>query len=373
MIPMNDLRRSVTGEYATQLATKTVQVVTSGTYILGNEVQNFETEFASYLGAGFVTSVASGTDALVIALRSLGVVRGSRVLLTPNAGGYTTSALFEIGGKPVFVDCDDMGRIDIESLGIRLASTPQAVCLVVTHLYGLNSNIEEALEVCRLNGVKILEDCAQAAGAHVGGKKLGTFGDAATFSFYPTKNLGSLGDSGAIATTSSELASVHRALRQYGWSSRYQVDVPYGRNSRMDELQAGVLRLRLPMLDDLNLRRKQIWNAYHSSLSDSGWRIIGKTSSDFVAHLGVIVSPRKLRDRARTYLESRGIATSIHYPKLDYQQPGWSSFLDGNCPFAEDLTQRIFSIPLFPELSDNEVHQVTEALRGMTLELPHGI
>lgn len=369
MIPLNDLKRSVTGNSAAQIREKAAQVAMSGSYILGDEVQNFEMEFADYLGVGFVTSVGSGTDALLIALRSLGVVRGSRVLVTPNAGGYTTSALIEIGAKPVFVDCDELGRINIESLCRNLNNTPQAACVVVTHLYGLNSNIQEALEISKAKGLKVLEDCAQSAGGRIGVKNLGTFGDAATFSFYPTKNLGGLGDSGVIATSSSELAKAQRALRQYGWSARYQVDVPFGRNSRMDELQAGVLRLRLPELDALNLRRKQVWLAYDSALTGSRWKIIGAKSSDFVAHLGVILAPSNLRDLARKYLESKGIATSVHYPILDYKQPGWSEFLAGFCPVAEQLVQNIFSIPLFPELTDEEVEVIASSLKEMTLEL----
>ena len=369
MIPLNDLKRSVTGESEVQLRQIAEMVVLSGSYILGSEVKSFEEEFGSYLGVNHVTSVASGTDALVIALRSLGVVRGSKVLVVPNAGGYTSTALFEIGAEPVFVDCDHRGRMDIESLKISLNSTPEAVCVVATHLYGLDSNIEATLEVCKSHGVSLLEDCAQSTGAEVEGKKLGSFGDVSTFSFYPTKNLGALGDAGAIATNSSALALKHEALRQYGWSSRYEVGTPYGKNSRMDEMQAAVLRFRLPQLDDLNRRRKEIWSSYDEALDGSDWRIVGDQSTGFVAHLGVIVAPGWLRDQAAKFLEGLGVATSVHYPILDYLQPGWADLVSGNCPNAENLTKRILTIPLFPELRDEEVKAVASALRGMITKL----
>lgn len=369
MIPLNDLKRSVNAESESRLRDLTAKVVLSGSYILGSEVKSFEEEFGSYLGVSHVTSVASGTDALVIALRSLGVVRGSKVLVVPNAGGYTSTALFEIGAEPVFVDCDHKGRMDIESLKISLSSTPEADCVVATHLYGLDSNIEATLDICKSYGASLLEDCAQSTGAEVSGRKLGSFGDVSTFSFYPTKNLGALGDAGAIATNSSSLALQHGALRQYGWASRYEVGTPYGKNSRMDELQAAFLRLRMPQLDDLNRRRKEIWSSYEAALDGSDWRILGDHSTGFVAHLGILVAPEGLRDEASRFLEGHGVATSIHYPILDYLQPGWANLVSGNCPTAEDLTQRILTIPLFPELRDEEVNAVASALRVMVREM----
>ena len=369
MIPLNDLKRSVTGESEVQLRKIAEKVVLSGSYILGSEVKSFEEEFGSYLGVSHVTSVASGTDALVIALRSLGVKRGSKVLVVPNAGGYTTTALLEIGAEPIFVDCDDMGRMDPESLNVALRSEREAVCVVDTHLYGLDSNVEAILEICKSFGVSLLEDCAQSTGAEVFGKKLGSFGNVSTFSFYPTKNLGALGDAGAIATNSSPLALQHEALRQYGWSSRYEVGTPYGKNSRMDEIQAAVLRFRLPQLDDLNQRRKAIWSSYNAALDGSDWRILGDQSTGFVAHLGILVAPEGLREPAVGFLERHGVATSVHYPILDYMQPGWADLVSGNCPKAEDLTQRIFTVPLFPELTNDEVEAVVSALRALVTEL----
>lgn len=368
MIPLNDLARSVSGRIDPMLRETLERVITSGTYVLGHEVEAFEQEFGRYLGVNFVTSVGSGTDALVIGLRSLGVVKGSKAIVVPNAGGYTTTALLEIGALPVFVDCDEKGRMDLQSLTTSLHRNPEVNCVVATHLYGLNSNIEAVADICESFSVNLLEDCAQATGAHVRGKKLGSFGDLSTFSFYPTKNLAAAGDAGAIATNSPKLAQIHRSLRQYGWSSRYEIELPFGTNSRMDELQAAVLRSRLASLDDLNLRRRQIWAAYEAAVFGSGWRLIGDSSTDFVSHLGILVGPRGSREGAKAHFEKRGVSTSVHYPILDYLQPGWAELIEGNCPNAEDLTERILTIPLFPELTQEEIDSVATALREISAE-----
>lgn len=369
MIPLNDLSRIIDGESERVLKDITSRVLMSGNYILGPEVESFEHEFATYLGVDCVTAVASGTDAIEIALRGLGVGRGSKVLVVPNAGGYTTTALIEIGAEPVYVDCDDMGRMNVESLERLIGLSPQPVCVVATHLYGLNSNIEEVLAVCQRNEVKLLEDCAQSTGAVVGGKRLGSFGDVATFSFYPTKNLGAVGDAGAIACSSVSLSEQHKMLRQYGWSSRYKVGSAFGRNSRMDEIQAAVLRLRLQGLDQLNSVRKKIWTEYSAAVEGTGWKLVGVDSPGFVAHLGVLVTPIGLRDSSVNYLNQQGVATAVHYPILDYMQPGWAQMVTGNCPNAEVLSKRILTVPLFPALTGEEVARVSRALEGMISEL----
>ena len=369
MIPLNDLSRPSDGESELVLKDITSRVLASGNYILGPEVESFEHEFATYLGVDDVTAVASGTDAIEIALRGLGVERGSRVLVVPNAGGYTTSALIEIGAEPVYVDCDDSGRMDVDSLERLIQLSPQPVCVVVTHLYGLNSNIEEVLAVCQKHDVRLLEDCAQSTGAVVGGKRLGSFGDVATFSFYPTKNLGAVGDAGAIACSSVSLSNQHKMLRQYGWSSRYKVGSPFGKNSRMDEIQAAVLRFRLQGLDQLNSVRKKIWTEYSAAVEGTGWKLVGVDSPGFVAHLGVLVTPIGLRDSSVNYLNQQGVATAVHYPILDYMQPGWTQMVTGDCPNAEVLSKRILTVPLFPALTGEEVARVSRALEGMISEL----
>lgn len=373
MIPLNDLKRAIAVDSASDISRVMEKVLQSGSYILGHEVKSFEREFASYLGVKSVSSVASGTDALIIALRSLGVAAGSKVLVVPNAGGYTTTALIAIGATPVFVDCDDLGRMEQESLKRKLLETPEAACVVATHLYGLDSNIQGTLEICKSFGVSLIEDCAQSAGASVGGRKLGSFGDVATFSFYPTKNLGAVGDAGAIATNADDLARQHLELRQYGWSERYEVKTAYGQNSRMDELQAAVLRYRLPLLDGQNYRRRDIWEAYATAVEGSSWRIIGFNADRFVAHLGVLVCPNGLRDLAANFLQRQGISTSVHYPILDYRQPGWNGLTTGDCPNAEDLNRRILTIPLFPELTNEEVNAIAGALSEMSKELSVGV
>jgi dTDP-3-amino-2,3,6-trideoxy-4-keto-D-glucose/dTDP-3-amino-3,4,6-trideoxy-alpha-D-glucose/dTDP-2,6-dideoxy-D-kanosamine transaminase len=362
VIPLNDLAREVEGSSGLQLSEAIFHVAKSGSYILGKEVASFEREFGDYLGVSNVTAVSSGTDALVIALRSLGVIRGSQVALTPNAGGYTSTALMEIGAEPVFVDCDDSGRMNPESLEVTLEGNRNILCVVVTHLYGLDSNIVEVQEICKTARIALLEDCAQSTGAEVGKKKLGTFGDVSTFSFYPTKNLGGIGDGGAIATNSDRLSGLHKGLRQYGWGARYEVSIPFGKNSRMDELQAAVLRLRLPFLDQNNERRRSIWTSYSESLRNSSWRIVGEQGANFVGHLAVLVAPLGKRDAGFDFLTSNGIGCAVHYPVLDYEQPGWRNLFHGFCPTAENLVQRILTIPLFPQMTDAEVEKVSKAL-----------
>ena len=364
MIPLNDLSREA-GPESDSVIRVLEKVIRSGSYTLGDEVRAFEEEFSTYLGVAHTTAVASGTDALVIALRSVGVGRNSKVLVVANAGGYTTTALLEIGATPVFVDCDDMGRMSLESLEEHLKLEPAIDCVVSTHLYGLDSNIIQTKLLCDTLGVALVEDCAQSSGAKVQGKSLGSFGDVATFSFYPTKNLGALGDGGAVVTNSPELASAHMSLRQYGWLSRYHVGLPFGKNSRLDELQAAFLRLRLPMLDELNLRRKSIWSSYSRAIENSEWRLIGSDSDAFVAHLGILICPLGQRESAASRLKERGVSTSVHYPILDYRQKGWRDLLAGHCPTAEDLATRILTIPLFPGLTTHEFNHVSESLREL--------
>jgi dTDP-3-amino-2,3,6-trideoxy-4-keto-D-glucose/dTDP-3-amino-3,4,6-trideoxy-alpha-D-glucose/dTDP-2,6-dideoxy-D-kanosamine transaminase len=363
MIPLNDLSRSATGDSEDLMDRALSRIARSGSYILGEEVASFESEFSEYLGVSKVATVASGTDAIIIALRSLGVSRFSKVALTPNAGGYTATALMEIGAEPVFVDCDDSGRMDPESLELTLKGNREIFCVVATHLYGLDSNVVAVKAICKSAGIPLLEDCAQSTGAEVGGKKLGSFGEVATFSFYPTKNLGGIGDGGAIATNSEQLNRLHRRLRQYGWDARYEVGIPFGKNSRMDELQAAILRLRLPLLDPSNERRLSIWASYFEALQKSSWRIIGEKGANFVGHLAVLVSPIGKREAGVDFLTSHGIGAGIHYPILDYQQPGWRNLFKGSCPNAENLVQRILTIPLFPRMTDAEVKKVSETLQ----------
>lgn len=359
-IPMNDLSRSATVEHDNLVAALS-RVSDSGWYLRGTETAGFEQEFAQTVGVQHCVGVGNGTDALEIALRSLGVGPGARVATVANAGFYTSTACLAVGASPVYVDIDPQTlQMDRESLAQVLGEGVDAV--VLTHLFGNAEAAPSIRELCRSSGVPLIEDCAQATGAMVAGRAAGSFGDLATFSFYPTKNLGALGDGGAVVTDRPDIADRVRAISQYGWTHRYRVAEP-GRNSRLDELQAAVLRTRLLNLPADNARRRQIVQQYASALEGSALRMAHRAEgSGYVAHLAVVVGD----DVAALgeFLKQRGIQSDIHYPVLDHQQPVWDQ-LGATWPLlprTEDMVSRIRSIPCYPTLRDDEVDRVTEVL-----------
>ena len=370
-IPLNDLARQDSSEV--ESLTELVRgVIASGSYILGRNVAAFEKELAGFVGAPKALAVASGTDALVIAMRALGLGPGSVVATTANAGGYTTTAASLIGAIPLYVDCDENGQIDTFSLRSALISAARVDLVVITHLYGLLGPVEEVLEICAEFDVPLLEDCAQALGSKSGlsGGMAGSFGAVATFSFYPTKNLGALGDAGAISTASEELATKISSIRQYGWAEKYQVTTPLGTNSRMDEIQAAILRRRLLQLDELNRRRREIWIRYKVASEKNGKvRMLGRESDAFTAHLAVMDLGNIDLGTAREFFSKRGIQTGVHYPVLDRDQPGFPQpAAVTDLEFAEGLVSRIITLPLFPELRDDEVERVATAIFELEME-----
>ncbi len=362
-IPFNDLRRCWAAQPEARGAVDAV--LSSGWYVLGPQNAAFEAELADYLGVEQAVGVASGTDALALALQAVGCSPGDRVATVPNAGGYTSTAAVQIGCTPVYVDVDEQTLLmSGQALaGVIDRHRPKAV--VLTHLYG-NLVAQSLFDVCRSAGVAVVEDCAQAIGAQDGGARAGARGEACAFSFYPTKNLGAVGDGGAVVTNSSEIAGTVRQLRQYGWDSKYHVSRPHGRNSRLDEVQAAVLRLGLPLLDGLNRRRRFIVQRYADALRDSRLRLVTRTDPSGSAHLAVLkaASPGG-RLRAREQLAAKNIDTAIHYPVCDHLQPGFGEYADGPLPVAEDACKTVFSVPSFPELTDHEVDRVAAALREL--------
>lgn len=366
MIPINDLSRRL-GDISDQLVDLIKEVVLEGNLILGPKVHQLQEELKQFLGAKHVLAVASGTDALVIGLRALGAGPGTRIFATPNSGGYATVAAHLNHASMEYVDCDSDGSMSVQDLEARLSRFEGKSLVVVTHLFGLMSNSPEIREICDRFGALMVEDCAQAFGARYGDYRAGQFGDLSTFSFYPTKNLGALGDAGAIATSDTDIAASVVQLRQYGWQDRYQVLRDFGMNSRMDDIQAVAILDGLQSIERRNEIRRTIWMRYFEALNASKWRIIGTRGSNFVAHLAVIVTPQGLRGPTRDHFESRGISTAIHYPILDYHQPPWAT--DSNCPCAEDLVERILTIPLFPELTEDEILIVVDALGSLDREV----
>lgn len=365
MIPINDLKRSIPTDDEIESLSR---VLRSGSYILGENVRHLESELSQLFGVTSASAVASGTDALIVALRALGVGYGDYVGTTPNSGGYTSTALRAIGALPVFIDCDAQGQMSITALEGVLSSGIPVKAVVITHLYGQMGPVEQVRSLTRDAGVFLIEDCAQSIGASREGRMAGSIGDLATLSFYPTKNLGALGDAGAVLSQSEDLASRVEKLRQYGWSTRYRSALEFGINSRMDELHAAFLRLRLPRVTENNERRRSIWARYSEAVSSKNWYLIGSPNSDFVAHLAIVVAPNQhSRELAIQQLEGRGVQTSIHYPVLDYEQEAWQGLRGESCPVAEGLSGRILTIPLFPEMSEQEIVSVTKALEELCL------
>jgi dTDP-3-amino-2,3,6-trideoxy-4-keto-D-glucose/dTDP-3-amino-3,4,6-trideoxy-alpha-D-glucose/dTDP-2,6-dideoxy-D-kanosamine transaminase len=358
-VPFNDLKRQTTF-LTDELQAAVTNVVNSGWYVMGPEHENFELEFADYCGTAHAIGVGNGTDALELALLALDCGPGDEVITVANAGGYTTTACVSVGATPVYVDIDPESlTMSTESLATALSDKTKAV--VVTHLYGQLADIDEILATLSARNIPVIEDCAQAHGATRNGKRAGSFGTLGTFSFYPTKNLGALGDGGAIATSDSKLANRLRELHQYGWTSRYQATTPRGRNSRLDEIQAAVLRIKLRHLDVWNTRRRDIAKRYAEV---SGVSIIGAQDESFVAHL--CIARHDDRDTIMEKLHAQGVDTAIHFPTLDCHQPAMKNQSWRAMPLneSENTVNTIFSLPCFPELADKEVDYVCKALEN---------
>ncbi|MBA2710828.1 MAG: DegT/DnrJ/EryC1/StrS family aminotransferase [Tatlockia sp.] len=342
------------------------RVIASGWWVLGPECKHFEQSFSSYIGANHCIGVANGTDAIELALKALNLNPGDKVATVANAGMYTTSALLTISAGPIFMD------VDPETFCVSLAEVKRAVehgvkVVVVTHLYGQAvPEIVQIAQYCAENDICLIEDCAQAHGAEVNGRRVGSFGIAATFSFYPTKNLGALGDGGAVVTNSDKIAEQIKMLRQYGWTSKYKVELAGARNSRLDEIQAAILSEFLPLLNQSNQRRREIAARYSQYISHPHIKVPAKGGLDYVAHLYVILTSR--RDDLRKHLQTSDIASDVHYPIPDYRQPIIKErFANVYLPNTEKLASKILTLPCYPELTDTEVDLVIEALNGWQL------
>jgi len=361
-ILVNDLYRHTTSVRDEVIAAMT-QVVDSAWFVHGKACAAFEQAFAEYCGTAHCAGVANGTDALELGLRGIGVTSGTRVATVANASFYTATALFAIGAHPVFIDVDATTQLmDLGHLREALDREP-VDAVVVTHLYGLMHDMQAVMEICRPRGVRVLEDCAQAHGARRGGQRAGSWGDAATFSFYPTKNLGAIGDGGAVVTNDAGVADRVRLLRQYGWTKKYEVGVLGARNSRLDELQAAVLLAKLPHLDGWNARRRDIASRYSEGINHPRIQVPPRRGDEYVAHLFVIRCED--RESLKGHLAGAGVATDIHYPVPDHRQPAIASLADWPAlPVTEALASNVLTLPLYPELSDDEVTEVIQAVNA---------
>ncbi|KTC68734.1 polysaccharide biosynthesis protein [Legionella birminghamensis] len=339
------------------------RVLASGMLILGPECTRFEQLFADYLQVEHCIGLANGTDAIEFALKACGIVAGDLVATVANAGAYTTTALQAIGAKPYFLDVDlNSNNTNLQEVSQAIASGAKAI--VVTHLYGLAvSEIAEIAAFCKEHAVPLIEDCAQAHGAAIHNKKVGAFGDAASFSFYPTKNLGALGDGGAVVTRHKAIAEKIRSLRQYGWGKKYQIEMGAARNSRLDELQASILCELLPHLDNDNEQRRKIAAHYSEGILSPNIQCPAVNNSSYVAHLYVIRTTQ--RDSLREHLLKNQIASDVHYPIPDYRQPFLrGSFPNVNLKNTEVLCNECLSLPCYPEMTIGEVENVIHAINN---------
>lgn len=359
-IPLNDLLRN-SQQIRAELDAAIARVLDSGYYVLGPENAALEDELGEYLGTANVVLLGNGTDALQLALTAVGVERGDAVMTVANAGGYASTAVRALGADAVYADVEPSDHLmSLRTFDAAIASTSRAPkAVVVTHLYGSAVDIEAIADRARILGIAIVEDCAQALGARRDGRMVGTFGDIATTSFYPTKNLGAIGDAGAVFTSQPTLAEAVRGLRQYGWESKYRTTMAGGMNSRMDELQAAILRTKLPYLNAWNERRNGI-HAQYEAAAGTGVRFITSSVPGFIGHLAVIEA--EARDRVRQSFDEAGVATDIHYPIPDHLQPLVASGATEALATTEFAAQHILSVPLFPELRDDEIARVCDAL-----------
>ena len=338
------------------------RVVDRGWFVLGPEVRGFEQAFAAVAGAEHVVGVGNGTDALILALRALDVRPGQRVVTVANAGGYSTTALKALNAEPVYVDVEDQSLLmDPQALSRALADG-SVVAVIVTHLYGRMAQMSALSALCREAGVPLIEDCAQAHGAVQAGRPAGAWGALACFSFYPTKNLGALGDGGAVVTSDDQLAGRLRALRQYGWGHKYEVELAGGCNSRLDELQAAVLVAKLPQLGVANERRRAVARQYQAGLAGLPLQCPPAAGLDDVVHLYAVRTPQ--RAALQAHLQRLGIDSEVHYPVPDHRQSVWADRPSPALPTTEAACGQVLSLPCHPGLDASQVQRVIDAVCG---------
>ena len=345
-----------------------LRALESGWYILGKETEAFEHEFARYIGAPHCIGVNSGTDALHLALRACGVGPGDAVVTVSHTAVATVAAIELAGAKPILADIDPetytLCPKSLETALERYSAAEKIKAVIAVHLYGHPAEMPAILKIARRHNLSVIEDCAQSHGATLEGRMTGTWGDVAAFSFYPTKNLGALGDGGAVVTGRPDLAERVRLLREYGWRQRYISDVA-GMNSRLDELQSAVLRVKLQYLDADNARRREIARCYNDMLREAPIALpVARPGCRHVYHQYVIRTPH--RDHLRDFLKSRGIGALIHYPAAVHQQPAYRSAAlaeGGALPATERICREILSLPMHAQLTDEQVLRVGQAIR----------
>jgi len=354
-----DLSRKVSSLRA-EIDAAIAGVVESGPYVLGPRVEEFERSFAEYCGAPHAVGVASGTDAITIGLLAVGVEAGDEVITTSNSGVPTIAAIEAAAATPVLVDVDPVTRT-LDPARLEAAVTRRTRAIVAVHLYGLGADMQAIGAIARSHDLRLVEDAAQAVGAEIDGRRAGTLADAAAFSFYPTKNLGALGDGGAVVATAEDVAVRARRLRTYGEDARYH-SVMHGRNSRLDPLQAAVLSVQLPHLDAWTKRRREIAAYYRRELAETSLELPNDAPGrTHVYHLFAVRSTA--RDTLAERLQRDGVGTLVHYSTPVHFQPAYEHLAHGGLAESERLCAEVISLPLYPELTDVEVESVAAAVR----------
>ncbi len=333
-------------------------------YVLGETVARFESDFAGYIGVGHGVGVNNGTDAIHLALRALDIGPGDEVITVSHTAVATVAAIGMAGATPVLADVDPRTRT-IDPTAAEALITPRTKAIIAVHLYGHPADLDALLRICDQHGLALIEDCAQCHGAEWKGRKTGSFGRVSTFSFYPTKNLGAIGDAGLVATNDPAIAEKLRLLRQYGWA-KPQYSILQGWNSRMDPLQAGILSVKLRHLDAHTARRQELGRRYRERLNDLPLSLpTERDDRTHVYHLYVVaLSEEAERDRLRAHLANAGIHAGIHYPFAVHEQPAYRDVHRGPMPVTEQLARTVLSLPLYPELSDADHERVCVAVRS---------
>lgn len=338
---------------------KALDILRKGWYVLGEEVREFEKEFANYIGAKYSIGVDNGLNALVIAFRELGIGSGDEVIVQANTYIASVMGITMNGAIPVFVEPDEYYNIDVERIESAITDKTKAICVV--HLYGQASNMDRIMEIAKKYNLKVVEDCAQSHGADFNGKRTGTYG-IGCFSFYPSKNLGCFGDGGAITTNDEKLDRDFRVLRNYGSDKRYYNEV-VGYNSRLDELQAGLLRVKLSHLDELTKEREKIAKRYLSEINNPKIKLPRiRENATSVWHLFVIKIDE--RNKFQQYLDANGIGTVIHYPIPPHLSEAYSylGYKKGDFPITEEYAETVLSLPLYNGMTDEEQSYVIDII-----------
>lgn len=349
------------------------RVLQGGIYILGPETREFEEEFARYLDVPFAIGVGNGTEALHLALKACDIGPGDEVITVSHTAVATVAAVGLCGAMPVLVDIDPT-FYTIDPDQVKRAITKRTRAIIAVHLYGHPADMEPLLAISRANNLFMIEDCAQAHGAWYKTQRVGTWGDLAVFSFYPTKNLGALGDGGMVVTWNDQLAEKIRLLRQYGWKERFISSLP-GWNSRLDELQAAILRIKLKYLDQENEQRRRLAAVYQRKLGSFPIHLPDeRTACHHVYHLFVVQTPH--RDALASYLNREGIGTAVHYPVPIHLQPGYQGYVKVPALLSEteSIVWRIISLPLYPELAVSTIETIADLIHDFfkNLAVPPG-